>query len=233
MTWRRLAAVGRRYRAEATWSTLVSLLNAASFAVVPLLLARHYSPAEVGFYALMQRVALGPVSLVGAAVSQSFWAEAARLVRDDGPALERLYRRQHAAPGRVAPPLAALAAAGPLYVGLIFGIWQRPRPAGCGGLTPMLWRSWWSRHCRTWWWTAANIGKRLGRCVHRGAALTIEVAGRGYWPTLAQVVLALSLVMALMYGLLVGAEPVRRQPAPAAVWTGCYGEAVPTSLAQQ
>jgi O-antigen/teichoic acid export membrane protein len=117
----RLAVAWRRFRGEAAWSTLASALNAASFAVVPLMLARHHATAEVGYYALMQRVALGPVGLIGAAVSQSFWAEAARLVRDDVPALSRLYRRSTARLAWVALPLALLALAGPLYVGPIFG----------------------------------------------------------------------------------------------------------------
>ena len=126
-------------------------------------------------------------------------------MRDDRPALERLYRRSTRRLAWLALPLAALAAAGPLYVGPIFGTAQWAAAgwvlAAC---TPMLLAqlvvsplSHLVVHGRQHWqagWDAARIA---------ALALTIEVAGRGD-ATLAQVVLALSLVMALMYGLLVG-----------------------------
>jgi len=126
LTGRRVALAWRRFRAEAAWSTLASALNSASFAIVPLLLARHYGVVEVGYYALVQRLALGPIGLLGAAVSQSFWAEAAQLVRSDIPALERLYLRSSGQLAMASLPLALFALAGPLYVGPIFGseAWQ-------------------------------------------------------------------------------------------------------------
>lgn len=124
LTRRRCAVAWQRFRHEAAWSTLASVVNSASFAIVPLMLARHYGAAEVGYYALMQRVALGPIGLVGAAVSQSFWAEAARLVREDVPALARLYRRSMVRLTWAAMPLALLALAGPLYIGPLFGTAQ-------------------------------------------------------------------------------------------------------------
>lgn len=124
LTVQRVASAWRRFRAEAAWSTLASLANTLSFALVPLLLARHYGVAEVGYYALMQRVALGPIGLIGAAVSQSFWAEAAQLMRSDPAALARLYKRSTLRLAWVALPLSLLALAGPWYVGPLFGSGQ-------------------------------------------------------------------------------------------------------------
>lgn len=120
----RIAVALHRFRHEAAWSTLASAVNTASFAVVPLMLARHYSIAEVGYFALMQRVALGPISLVGSAVSQSFWAEAARLVRQDPSALAQLYGSNTVRLAWASLPLALVALAGPLYIGPLFGTAQ-------------------------------------------------------------------------------------------------------------
>lgn len=121
-----LALAGRRFGVEAMWSTLASVLNAASFAIVPLMLARHYGVADLGYYALMQRLAFAPMGLVSGAVSQSFWAEAARLVRSDPEALGRLYRRSCVRMTWLGLPLGLLALAGPWYVGPLLGAaqWQ-------------------------------------------------------------------------------------------------------------
>lgn len=203
LTWRRLAASGRRFAAEAAWSTLVSALNAASFAVVPLLLARHFSAAEVGFYALMQRVALGPVALVGAAVSQSFWAESARLVRQDPSALKSLYRRSTGRLVWLAVPLAVLVLAGPLYVGPLFGDAQwaaagwvlaacTPMLVGQVVVSPLSHLVVHGRQHWQAWWDAVRV-----------AALVVTIEGLGRaGATLPQVVLGLSVVMGLMYGVL-------------------------------
>lgn len=117
----RIIIVGRRFYKEAAWSTLASVANTASFAVIPLMLARHFNAMEVGYYMLMQRVALGPISLIGGAVSQSFWAEAAHLVHNNAAALTRLYRRSIMRLAWISLPLALLALGGPFYVGPVFG----------------------------------------------------------------------------------------------------------------
>ncbi len=199
----RLRAMVQRYGGESAWSTLVSVANAASFAVVPVLLARHYSVAEVGWYALMQRLALAPIGLVSAAVSQSFWAEAARLVRVDRPALQRLYRGSTRRMAWLSLPLVALCAAAPWYVGPLFGIEQW---SGAGAVlaasTPMLVGqlvvsplSHLVVHRRQHWQAVWDVLRLLGLVV------VIEVAGAASAPFVVTV-LALSLVMALMYGVL-------------------------------
>lgn len=204
VTRRRLAVAARRFRAEAGWSTVVSVANTASFAIVPLLLARHHSTAEVGLYALMQRVALGPVGVIGAAVSQSFWAEAARLVHSDKPALRRLYLVNTRRLAWLALPLALLALAGPWYVGPLFGAAQWaaagavlaasvPMLVGQVVVSPL---SHLVVHRRQHWqalWDAARIV---------ALAVAIEWAGRAGLGLVASV-LVLSCVMAAMYVVLV------------------------------
>lgn len=200
---RRLAVAWARFGVEAGWSTLVSVLNTASFALVPLLLARHYSADDVGFYALVQRVALAPVGLVGAAVSQSFWAEAATLVRSDKPALRRLYQRSTRRLLGVAAVLALLAASGPWTVGPLFGA-ERWGAAGTvlAACVPMLIGqvvvsplSHLVIHRRQHWQAVWDAIRALA------LAAAIEAGGRAGAP-LAATVLALSVVMAAMYAVL-------------------------------
>ena len=57
-------------------------------------------------------------------MSQSFWAEAARLVRQDPSALEQLYRRNTVRLAWASLPLALVALAAPLYIGPLFGTAQ-------------------------------------------------------------------------------------------------------------
>jgi O-antigen/teichoic acid export membrane protein len=200
---RRLRAVARRYRAEVSWSTVVSLANAASLAAPPLLLARHFSVAEVGWYALMHRVALAPLGLVTAAVSQSFWAEAARLVRDDRAALARLYKRGTVRMVWVAVPLALACLAGPWWVGAVFGA---ERWSGAGWVlaasVPMIVAqalvsplSHLVVHGRQHWQAAWDVARLVALVVAVEWAAT---AGIGVAPT----ILLLSMLMAVMYAVL-------------------------------
>ena len=167
------------------------------------MLARHYGAAEVGYFALMQRVALGPIGLVGSAVSQSFWAEAAQLLRRDLPALRALYRRSTVRLAWVALPLGALALAGPLYVGPLFGAeaWQAagwvlaasvPMLLGQAVISPL---SHLIVHGRQRWqalWDAARVLLLV---------LAIEALGRA-GAAFAVTVFGVSMVMAVMYGVL-------------------------------
>ncbi len=202
---RRLRVAWRRFAGEAAWSTLASLANTASFAVIPLLLARHFSAAEVGLFALMQRVAFGPVGLVGNAVNQSFWAEAARLVRSDPAALARLYWRSTRRLAWFALPMALLALAGPLYVGPLFGAehWQRagwvlaasvPMLLGIAVASPL---SHLVIHRKQHWQAIWDVARVLL------LTLSIEALGRA-GAGLAATVLGLSTVMGAMYVVLVG-----------------------------
>ena len=82
----------RRHGTQASLSVAVTLVLNSSQMVVPLLLVQYYSDVEVGWYSLMQRVALGPLGVVTTALGQSFWAEAAQLAKQDiGPLEDALF----------------------------------------------------------------------------------------------------------------------------------------------
>ncbi len=204
LTRRRIATTWHRYRGQAAWSTLAASLNTLSLAVIPLMLARHYSVAEVGFYALTQRIAFGPIGMITAAVRQSFWAEAAQLARTDAPALRTLYLRSMRRLGWVALLVACAALAGPLYMGPIFGTqqWQEsgwvlaasvPMLVGQVVASPL---SHLEVHGKQHW----QAGWDLLRFV--ALLVSIEWAGRSAAP-LAEAVLWLSMIVGLMYVALV------------------------------
>lgn len=200
LTRRRLATTWRRYRAQSGWSTLAASLNTLSLAVIPLMLARHYSVAEVGFYALTQRIAFGPIGMITAAVRQSFWAEAALLARSDLPALRVLYLRSMRRLGWVAFLVACAASAGPLYMGPIFGVqqWQEsgwvlaasvPMLVGQVVASPL---SHLEVHGKQHWQAAWDLLRFVALLA------SIEWAGRHAIP-LAEAVLYLSVIVGLMY----------------------------------
>ena len=58
------------------------VLNSSQM-LVPILLIQYFSSTEVGWYSLMQRVAVAPLGIVTTSLGQSFWAEAARLAKED------------------------------------------------------------------------------------------------------------------------------------------------------
>jgi O-antigen/teichoic acid export membrane protein len=72
-----------RYRREATLSTAVSLTNAMSSTASIFLVSNYFTVQELGWFALMQRLALMPVGLISSAIGTSFWATASALARKD------------------------------------------------------------------------------------------------------------------------------------------------------
>ena len=128
-----------RYWWESTASTMVAVVNVASLAVIPLLLVQYYSAKEVGWYALMYRLAITPIGLLTSALSQSFWAEAAQLVRTDIVKLKNLFLKSTKLLMLAAIPVVLLCVSGPLFVGPVLG---KSQWAGAGdilmALAPML-----------------------------------------------------------------------------------------------
>jgi len=128
-----------RYWWESTTSTMVAVVNVASLAVVPLLLVQYYSAKEVGWYALMYRLAITPIGLLTSALSQSFWAEAAQLVKTDIVRLKNLFLKSTKLLMLAAIPAVLLCVSGPLFVGPVLG---EDQWAGAGdilmALAPML-----------------------------------------------------------------------------------------------
>jgi O-antigen/teichoic acid export membrane protein len=86
-----LQQVAYRYYQFPVFSTGSSLVNTAGLQIMPILLAAFHSPTVVGWFALSQKVIGIPSALIGNAVSQTFWAEAARLINENPSALQKLF----------------------------------------------------------------------------------------------------------------------------------------------
>ena len=110
-----------RHGTQASLSVAVTVVLNSSQMIVPILLVQYYSDVEVGWYSLMQRVAVAPLGVVTTALGQSFWAEAAQLAREDRGTLRTLYFRTTKRLLLLSIPLVLLCIAGPLYIGPIFG----------------------------------------------------------------------------------------------------------------
>lgn len=82
-----------RYGKISLFSTGSSLINTAGIHIVPFLLAAFYGPAVAGWFALSQRVIGIPSALVGNAIAQTFWGEAARLIHHNPDELRNLFFR--------------------------------------------------------------------------------------------------------------------------------------------
>ena len=118
---RKLYAIGRIYGKESTLSSAASLANTASLTIVPLLLAQYYNSSEIGWYALMARLAIAPVALFTTALGQSFWSEAAILIKRDKDTLKKLYLLTTKRLAIASIPIILISLLGPFYVGAIFG----------------------------------------------------------------------------------------------------------------
>jgi len=122
LTAMRLRAVFRRFRGEATRSSLVAVVNAASFSAIVIVLTANYALHEVGWYTFMYRLAATPIALVSASLGQSFWGTAADLARRrDIQALSALYQRTTRRLAWLTVPILIGCAAGPFVVGPLFG----------------------------------------------------------------------------------------------------------------
>ncbi len=118
----RIRASVRPHLANASWSTAVSILNAASLNMPLLLLAVFYDALEVGWYALMLRIVMAPMSVFAGALGSSFWAHAADHARAGRVRqLAADYRRTTVRLALAAMPVALACLAGPFVVGPILG----------------------------------------------------------------------------------------------------------------
>ena len=111
-----------RHGRNATWSTLVSVINAASLTAPVLVLSYFYSSKEVGWYSLMFRLLAAPIGALSSALGQSFWSRAAELARARRVAdLSALYQKTTFRLGLAALPVVGVCMIGPYVVGPILG----------------------------------------------------------------------------------------------------------------
>lgn len=114
-----------RYRLSASWSTLVSLVNALSLNAPVVALAWFYAPQQVGWYALANRMVASPVGTLSSALGQSFWAHAAEFARNgnyDG--LRASYVKMTLRLALASGAIVAACLGAPLFLGPLLGAEQ-------------------------------------------------------------------------------------------------------------
>jgi len=88
--------VAAEYRSFAIFTSPAGVINAIGSQLPNLLLPSLYGPAVTGQYSLAQRVLGQPMALVGQAVNQVLWGNAARLLTDEPAGLWPLFVRLNA-----------------------------------------------------------------------------------------------------------------------------------------
>jgi O-antigen/teichoic acid export membrane protein len=121
----RVAAV--RYRRFPIYSTGSAVLNQLGLQAPLLLLVALYGTQTGGHYLLAQRVAALPLILVAGSVGQVFFAEAARLAREQPRALAGLFLRgtRSLARGGIVPSVVVMALAPFVFAPIFGGDWQQ------------------------------------------------------------------------------------------------------------
>ncbi len=121
VSWQGICDGAKRYRRFPAYSTWEGLTNTASLQLAPVVFSAAFGPASVGLYGLAHRVLMLPLSLVGYAVGQAFFAHApdAHRVGEMGTSVTH-FTATLARLG--APPLMLLVLLGPDLFALFFGL---------------------------------------------------------------------------------------------------------------
>lgn len=115
-------SAGRTYWRFAVMGAPAALLNSLALNMPSILLASLYGVAVVGQFSLAMLVIGVPGTLIGGSVETAFYAEAARLGKDNGVEIRRMVRqltKRLAIIGAV--PAIALAIFGPILFTFVFG----------------------------------------------------------------------------------------------------------------
>ena len=122
--WSDLARTGRRYWRFPAFNGSAAVVTKLTEHLPALLFAALFGPAAAGFYALARRVCLAPLAPLGHSIADVLGAQVgpAHRAGDLGPLVRRGYGLLAAV---AAPPLVALAGAGPELFAVVFGAqWQ-------------------------------------------------------------------------------------------------------------
>jgi O-antigen/teichoic acid export membrane protein len=123
VTWRQIAAVGRRYIAFPLFSTWARLLDEAGGGLILFVLfAAFYSPAISGFMFLSERIIMRPMMIISTSLLQVFTGEAGRSASENPAQLRRRFLQ-------VVPLQLLLATTWILAANLVAG-WVFPRLFG-------------------------------------------------------------------------------------------------------
>jgi O-antigen/teichoic acid export membrane protein len=120
VSWGGIKYAAVRYRRFPIFSSWEGLSNTAGMQLPPMMFAALFSPAAAGLYALANRVLSLPMSLVGSAIGQVFFANAAEAHRAGklGPLVQQL----HAKLAHIGfPPALLLMLLGPDLFAFVFG----------------------------------------------------------------------------------------------------------------
>lgn len=138
-SWTEIKTALREYRRFPLLGAPGALLNTLATSIVPILLAATHGLAVAGLYELSARVVQRSFAVLGTSVHQVYWGEAAKRLRDDPPALERLFfgllvRLFLAA----LIPTLLLAVLAPQLIALVFGAAWHEAGALVQVMTPLL-----------------------------------------------------------------------------------------------
>src|SRR5690606_5828480 len=124
VSWRGIKRSAQRYQRFPLYSTWEGLANTAGLQLTPLFIAAIFGAAPAGIYSLASRVLSMPMSLIGTAVGQVFFANAAEAYRKGQ--LGMLVGQLHTRLAHIGmPPALVLLIAGPELFAFAFGPeWQ-------------------------------------------------------------------------------------------------------------
>ena len=120
-TFTALKRIALEYRAFAIFSAPSGILNGVGYQLANLVMPALYGPAVAGQSALAERVVGQPAVLVGAAVNQVFWADAARLFVESPERLWHLFLRLNLILLAAMLPATLLTFFGDEIFGFVFG----------------------------------------------------------------------------------------------------------------
>jgi len=132
-----LSWVAQRHRKFPLFATWSGLLNLVGTQLPPILFAVFFSPAAAGLYALANRVLSLPMTFVGQAIGNVFFAKAADARRDGN--IDVLVAQVHEKLAQIAmPPALLLAVVGPDLFAWVFGPEWREAGVFARLMAPML-----------------------------------------------------------------------------------------------
>lgn len=121
---RAVRATLRRSHRRVLVAGATGLVNTAGLFLPALLIGLFFSSAELGWFALVTRVAAGPSQVVTNAIMQSFWGEVTTLRAGSGGDLRAIFYGSARRLLLLSLAVAAVCAGAPLYVGPVFGTEQ-------------------------------------------------------------------------------------------------------------